>query len=124
IYRQSYEFGAPKTKLEIVGKTDKTGTEITFYPDSKIFQTTQFDYETILDRLRHQAYLTKGVRTSIVNHKSGDKYAFYFEGGIESYVRHLNMGKEALDDDVFYVDKQIEDSVVEIALQYTDAFSE
>src|SRR6185436_6776680 len=89
-----------------------------------IFQTIEFDYNNILDRLRHQAYLTKGVRTSIVNHKTGERYSFYFEGGIESYVRHLNMGKEPLDDDVFYVDKQVEESQVEIALQYTDTFSE
>lgn len=124
IYRQEYEYGAPKAPLKIVGKSDKNGTEITFYPDSKIFQTTDFDYETIIDRLRHQAYLTKGVRTSILNHRTGGRQAFYFEGGIESYVRHLNMGKEPLDDDVFYVEKQIEDVVVEIAIQYTDTFSD
>ncbi|MBI2285248.1 DNA topoisomerase (ATP-hydrolyzing) subunit B [Candidatus Saccharibacteria bacterium] len=123
-YRQEFEYGAPKTPLKIVGKSDKTGTAITFYADSKIFQTTEFDYETIIDRLRHQAYLTKGVRTSILNHKTGGRQAFYFEGGIESYVRHLNTGKEPLDDDVFYVEKQIEDVVVEIALQYTDTFSD
>jgi DNA gyrase subunit B len=124
IYRQEYAFGAPKTKLEIVGKTDQTGTEIVFYPDSKIFETVNFDYETILDRLRHQAYLTKGVRTSIVDKRSGNKYAFYFEGGIQSYVRHLNSGKEVLDEDIFYVDKEVQDSVVEIAIQYNDAFSD
>jgi DNA gyrase subunit B len=124
IYKQEFEYGAPKTPLEVVGKTDKTGTEITFYPDGKIMQATEFDYGTIIDRLRHQAYLTKGVRTSILNHKTGARQAFYFEGGIESYVRHLNMGKEPLDDDVFYVEKQIEDVVVEIALQYTDTFND
>jgi DNA gyrase subunit B len=124
IYRQEFERGAPKTGLKIVGKSEKTGTEITFYPDDTIFQTTKFEYGTIIDRLRHQAYLTKSVRTSIINHATGDRQAFYFEGGIESYTRHLNMGKEALDDDVFYVEKQIEDVVVEIALQYTDTFSD
>ena len=124
IYRQEFERGAPKSELKIVGKSDKTGTEITFYPDDSIFQTTTFDYGTIIDRLRHQAYLTKGVRTSIENQATGERQAFYFEGGIESYVRHLNMGKEALDDDVFYIEKQIEDVVVEIALQYTDTFTD
>lgn len=124
IYRQEFEYGAPKTPLKTVGKSDKTGTEITFYPDSKIMQSTEFDYDTIIDRLRHQAYLTKSVRTSILNHKTGERQAFYFEGGIESYVRHLNMGKEPLDDDVFYVEKQIEDVVVEIAIQYTDTFTD
>ena len=124
IYSQEYALGAPKTKLEVIGTTDKTGTEITFYPDSTIFESVIFNYDTILDRLRHQAYLTKGVRTSIVDRRTGQQHAFYFEGGIESYVRHLNVGKEALDDDVFYVEKQIKDTIVEIAMQYSDAFSE
>jgi DNA gyrase subunit B len=123
-YQQEYERGTPKTDLKVVGKSDRNGTEITFYPDDQIFQTTDFDYGTILDRLRHQAYLTKGVRTSIINHKNGNRHAFYFEGGIESYVRHLNMGKEPLDEDVFYVEKEVSGTVVEIALQYTDTFSE
>lgn len=124
IFKQEYALGAPKTKLEVIGTTAKTGTEITFYPDTTIFESVIFNYDTILDRLRHQAYLTKGVRTSIIDRRSGQEYAFYFEGGIESYVRHLNVGKEALDDDVFYVEKQIENTVVEIAMQYSDAFSE
>lgn len=123
-FSQEYSYGKAKTKLVASGQTKKTGTKITFYPDTNIFQTTKFDYDTILDRLRHQAYLTKGVRTSIVDHTTGSQYGFYFEGGIESYVRHLNMGKEPLDDDVFYVEKQVDDSVVEIAIQYTDTFSE
>jgi DNA gyrase subunit B len=123
-YRQEYALGLPKTPLEIVGKSDKTGTEITFYPDAGIFETVDFNYDTILGRLRHQAYLTKGVRTSIKDVASGKAYAFYFEGGIQSYVRHLNNSKEVVDEDIFYIDKQVKDSVVEIALQYNDSFSE
>lgn len=124
IYSQDYALGVPKTKLEVTGKSDKTGTEITFYPDGGIFETTDFSYDSILNRLRHQAYLTKGVRTSLKNYATGESYSFYFEGGIQSYVRHLNKGREAIDEDIFYVDKPIKDSVVEIALQYNDAFSE
>lgn len=124
IYRQEYSLGVPKTKLEIVGKSDKNGTEITFYPDETIFETVVFNYETILNRLRHQAYLTKSVRTSIKDNKTNKSYAFYFEGGIRSYVRHLNNGKEVVDEDIFYIDKEVKDSVVEIAVQYNDAFSE
>lgn len=124
VYQQEYETGVPKADLKVIGKTDRTGTDITFYPDSTIFETTKFNYNTILDRLRHQAYLTKGIRTSIVNQKNSDRYSFYFEGGIKSYVMHLNHGKDVVDDDVFYVDKQVEDAQIEIALQYTDGFSE
>ena len=125
IYHQEYELGAPKTKLEVVGKTNRTGTDITFYPDETIFkESTAFNYDTILDRLRHAAYLTKGVHTSIEDEATGRRYGFYFEGGIQSYVKHLNIGKEVIDDDIFYVDKTVQDSQVEISLQYTDAYSE
>ncbi len=124
IFRQEYHSGVPQGDLQVVGKSTQTGTEIEFYPDDTIFETTQFSYATIIDRLRHQAYLTKGVRTSILNEKTGERYSFYFEGGIRSYVKHLNLGKEVVDDDVFYVDKQVEEAQIEIAAQYTDGFNE
>jgi len=123
-YQQEYALGVPKADLKVIGKSDKTGTEITFYPDETIFETTTFDYETILNKLRHQAYLTKSVRTSIHNEQTGERYGFYFEGGIQSYVKHLNYGKEVVDDDVFYVDRQIQEAQIEIAAQYTDGFNE
>lgn len=123
-YRQEYAYGAPKTKLEVVGKSDKTGTEITFYPDQTIFETTEFNYDLILDRLRHQAYLTKGVKTSIIDEKTGNRYSFYFEGGIQSYVKHLNTGKEVVDEDIFYVDKTIQNTQIEISLQYVNTYNE
>ncbi len=124
IYEQHYETGVPQGPLEVVGKTDRTGTEITFYPDDTIFETTKFNYDTILDRLRHAAYLTKGIRTSLKDEVTGKRYGFYFEGGIKSYVKHLNIGKDVVDDDVFYVDKMVNDVQVEIAVQYTDSFNE
>lgn len=123
-FQQEYAAGVPKADLKVVGKSNKTGTEITFYPDASIFEATVFNYSTILDKLRHQAYLTKGVRTSIHDEKTGKSYGFYFEGGIKSYVKHLNIGREMVDEDVFYVDKQVEDTQVEIAAQYTDSFNE
>lgn len=123
-YFQEYERGVPKANLKEVGKSDRTGTEITFYPDDTIFETTAIDYETVLDRLRHAAYLTKGLRTSIEDERTGDRYSFYFEGGIQSYVKHLNVGKEPVDAEAFYVDRQIDDVQVEVSLQYTESFSE
>lgn len=124
MFQQEYAAGVPLADLKTIGKSEKTGTEITFYPDDTIFETIAFSYDTILDRLRHQAYLTKGVRTSISDDRTGKRYSFYFEGGIQSYVKHLNLGKEVVDDDVFYVDKQVEEVQVEIAAQYTDSFTE
>ncbi len=124
IHQQEYERGAPKSDLKVIGTSDITGTEITFYPDDTIFPVIKFDYETILDRLRHAAYLTKGIRTSLVNEVTGERYGFYFEGGIQSYVKHLNVGRDVVDDDIFYVDKMIKDVQIEISLQYTDAYNE
>jgi len=124
IYEQHYERGVPSAPLSVAGKTDRSGTEITFWPDETIFETTAINYETVLDRLRHAAYLTKGIKTSITNHKNQKQYSFYFEGGIKSYVKHLNLGKDVVDDDVFYVDKEVEGAQIEVALQYTDSFSE
>jgi DNA gyrase subunit B len=123
-FSQEYAYGIPKEDLKAVGKSDRTGTDILFYPDKDVFESTVFSYDTILDRLRHQAYLTKGVKTSINDEDTGKRYSFCFEGGIKSYVAYLNRGKEAVDDDVFYVDRKIKEAQVEIAAQYTDGFSE
>ncbi|MBI4034711.1 DNA topoisomerase (ATP-hydrolyzing) subunit B [Candidatus Saccharibacteria bacterium] len=126
-YSWSQEYkngGQPLAKVAKGAATKGSGTTITFYPDPKIFETIKFDAGWVRDYLRHQAYLTKGVKVSLTDELSGQRYGFYFEGGISSYVRHLNAGKEALDEDIFYVEKEVGDGVVEIALQYTDSFSE
>jgi DNA gyrase subunit B len=122
-YSQEYAMGAPQTKITKVGTTDKQGTVITFWPDTTIMADEPFEYEWVLDYLRHQAYLTKGVKTHVQDDRTNKSYSFYFEGGIQSYVKHLNMGKEAIDD-VFYVDKEIKDCNVEVALQYTETYVE
>ena len=124
IYQQEYERGVPQTELEVVGKTDETGTEITFYPDETIFETVDFNYDTILDRLRHSAYLTKGIKTSLTDEKTDTTEEFLFEGGIASYVEHLNEVTKPIHDKIFYCEKKIDDTVVEIALQYNESFSE
>lgn len=124
LYRQEYERGVPMSDIKKVGKTDQTGTAITFYPDDTIFEETDIEYDFIVDYLRHQAYLTKGLRTDIYDERNGKRYAFYFEGGISSYVRHLNLGKDVIDDAVFYVEKQVDDSMVELAVQYADTYTE
>lgn len=124
IHEQDYKIGVPQDDLKVVGKTDKTGTEITFYPDASIFESTKFNYDSILDRLRHAAYLTKGIKTSLEDEATGKRYSFYFEGGIQSYVKHLNYGKDSVDEDVFYVDKTVDEVQVEIALQYTESYNE
>jgi len=126
LYRVVFATGGIVEPLKKVGKTDRpTGTRIIFYPDPTIFkETVEFDYKWVVSYLRHQAYLTKGVHTSVIDNRTGERQSFYFEGGIQSYVRHLNIGKDVLSNDVFYVERQVEDCMVEIAVQYNDTYIE
>lgn len=126
LYRLEFERGVPSGELKKVGKTDRPqGTRIIFYPDPTIFkETVEFDYKWVVSYLRHQAYLTKGIHTSVIDERTGDRQAFYFEGGIQSYVKQLNIGKDVLDDSIFYVERQVEDCMVEVAIQYNDTYIE
>ncbi len=126
LYRIEFERGGVKVPFKKVGPTDRhDGTTITFYPDPTIFkETVEFDYKWVVSYLRHQAYLTKGIHTAVVDERTGERQAFYFEGGITSYVKQLNIGKEVVGDSIFYVERQIEDSVVEVAVQYNDTYIE
>lgn len=125
VYQQQYHTGVPEAEIKVVDKTGDTGTSITFYPDPSIFkETVEFDYKWVVNYLRHQAYLTKGVYVAVQDERTNERAAFYFDGGIKSYVKHLNIGKDVLSDEIFYVEKQIEDSMVEVAVQYNDTFIE
>lgn len=127
LYRIEFERGATSKPFKKVGKVEgrKDGTTITFYPDPTIFkETVEFDYKWVVDYIRHQAYLTKGVYLSVFDQRTSERAAFYFEGGIQSYVKHLNIGKEVVSDNIFYVERQVEDSMVEIAVQYNETFVE
>ena len=123
VYSQSYSRGEAKKGLEVVGKSEETGTKITFYPDPEIFESTEFNFETVMNRVRQQAYLTKGVSIEVTDERDGNRCKFYFEGGIKSYVRHLNKNKETIGD-VVYVEQEAKEGVVEVALQYTNAFQD
>lgn len=101
LHRIEFERGATTVPIKKMGKTDRpTGTSVTFYPDPTIFkETVEFDYKWVVSYLRHQAYLTKGVYTSVYDERTKERQSFYFEGGIKSYVKNLNIGKEALGDE-------------------------
>ena len=125
VWSQEYELGKPLSEIKKGEATAETGTSITFYPDPAIFkESIELDYDWVVDYLRHQSYLTKAVKTMVIDERTGKKYGFYFEGGIQSYVRHLNIGKETVGDKIFYVEKAIDDVMVEVALQYSDAYTE
>jgi DNA gyrase subunit B len=126
IYMQEYENGVPKAEIKAVGTYTEggTGTTITFWPDAKIFETIEFSYDDILEYLRRQAYLTKGVHAKLTDERTGKRYGFYFEGGIKSYVTHMNMGKSPINEPAFYAQKSVNDTEVEVALQYNDSYTE
>ncbi|HEX7484344.1 MAG TPA: DNA topoisomerase (ATP-hydrolyzing) subunit B [Candidatus Saccharimonadales bacterium] len=125
LYRQEFKKGVSQGDIKVIGKSTQTGTAITFYPDETIFkETVIFDYKWVVNYLRHQAYLTKGIYVSVRDERTNEREAFYFEGGIQSYVKHLNIGKDVVSDNVFYVERQVEDSMVEVAIQYNDTFVE
>ena len=121
-----FDTGKPTTELIVTkGSPRESGTSITFYPDPSIFrETTTFDYSWVSSYARHQAYLTKGILITVSDERTNAHESFYFEGGIKSYVKRLNNGKEVLSDDIFYVEKQVNDTGIEIALQYNDTFAE
>lgn len=127
VWAQEYKLGTPRTSLKQEKTTKETGTAITFKPDASIFTDTDFRWGRILDRARQQAYLTKGITIKIFDrrreHRQKD-YVFYFEGGIRSYIRSLNRGKTVKNETLFYAEKEVEETNVEIALQYTDEFNE
>ncbi len=141
IFAQEYKIGKPQGPVKKVGTTKKTGTTITFQPDPTIFPDTTFDLPYILNHIRQQAYLTKGVKITvtdarnpiIVAGKDGNlpagrqgkqeapfDYTFYFEGGIMSYVDFLNHGEEVKNKNIFYVGKEQQDMFVEVSLQYIE----
>jgi len=123
VYIQKYSQGKTLGDIEVVGESERTGTKITFIPDEEIFETIEFNFNTIVNRLRQQAYLTKGVTISLEDKRDGRRYKFYFEGGLKSYVRHLNKDKQAVSEP-FYFEKEVEEGAIEVAAQYTDTFQE
>ncbi len=127
VWAQEYKIGKAQHAIKNIGKTDKTGTTIIFKPDASIFSELEFNWGKILDRLRQQSYLTKGISIDVIDERNDHKhkhYRFHFEGGIKSYIKSLHRGKSVKNDTIFYVDKEINDCRVEVALQYNDEYNE
>jgi DNA gyrase subunit B len=124
VYHQEYERGVPKGAVKAVGKTDHTGAVVRFWPDPQIFPDTKFDREVIQHRLREMAYLNKRLEIALADENLGYTTTFYFEGGIVSFVRALNRDKQVVNHVPFYVDREVEGTQVEIAMQYNDTFVE
>lgn len=124
IYFQRYEYGKPVTPLKVSGKTDDTGTKVTFLPDKKIFETINFSFETLSNRLRELAFLNAGTRITLIDEREDKEHTFCYEGGIVSFVQFLNTNKNVLHPKPIYFSKDKEGNTVEIALQYNDGYAE
>ena len=127
VHRQEYLRGEPVTPVEKIKETDKTGTKTTFWPDPEIFtETTEFDRDVISNRLREMAFLNKGLKIIFKDAKAenAEEQVYHYEGGIGSYVEFLNKNKEVMFNPPVYIDKTVDGTNVEIALQYTDSYAE
>ena len=125
-YKQEYSRGVPKYPLEIIGKSEKTGTLVNFLPDEEIFETTEFSYETLKGRFREIAFLNKGLTIILKDKREGKEKEdeFYFKGGIIEFVNYLNTGKTTVFDEPIYINKITKTSEVEISFQYNDSYTE
>ncbi len=125
VWSQEYERGKPLTSVTKIGpQGDRRGTRTSFRADTEVFETTDFSFATISQRLRESAYLTKRVWITLIDERSDRERSFYFEGGLQSFVRHLNRNKEALHFRPIYVERREGRTAVEVALQYNDSYTE
>lgn len=123
IHQQRFTFGNPKGDLHIIGDTEETGTKVTFKPDPQIFtETTVFEYDILQKRLRELAFLNKGIRISLVDERNDRSDSYKFDGGIVSFVQHLDKNKESILEDPIYISTEKDGLFVEVAIQYNDSF--
>lgn len=125
IYQQEYHRGVPQYDVKVIGDTDEHGTTVTFLPDSEIFtETTEYDYNTLLTRIRELAFLNKGIALTLTDERTGASNYFKYEGGIIEYVKFLNEKKEVLHEQPIYVEGSRDNIQAEIALQYNESYTE
>jgi DNA gyrase subunit B len=123
-YQQEYRKGIPQGPVKEVGESSDTGTTSTFYADEQIFGTAKYDFDILAERIREMAFLNKGLEISLKEEKGEGDQTFYFEGGITSFVRHLNRGRLVRHARPIYVTKEVNSTIVEASLQYNDGFTE
>lgn len=124
VWYQKYERGEPVTELKETGKTKRSGTKIRFKPDSKIFEVSEFNYDTLAQRIRELAFLNSGLRIKLTDERDSREQEFYYKGGIVAFVQELNKNKNTLHPKPIYVSGEKDDIIVEVALQYHDGYTE
>lgn len=124
IYTQVYERGNPITPLRKIGKTNRTGTKITFWPDDDIFETTEFNFEVLTQRMRELSFLNRGLKIIITDERINKFHEFQYKGGIQEFVQYLNQNKTVLNPRPVYFEAQKEDITIELAFQYSTGYTE
>src|SRR5262252_9393160 len=124
VYHQCYERGVPNAELEVTGTTKRRGTKVTFKPDTQIFETTSFSFDTLAQRLRELAFLNGGVLITLDDERDGKSHKFHYEGGIVSFVKHLNKNNTADNEKPIYMRGEKDGIDVEIAMQWNDRYAE
>ncbi|OHB99097.1 MAG: DNA gyrase subunit B [Planctomycetes bacterium RIFCSPLOWO2_12_FULL_39_13] len=124
LYFQRYEKGEVKSPVEARGVTKKRGTKVVFKPDTEIFEETTFCFETIAKRLREYAFLNKGLKITLTDERTDKSETFKYDGGLKAFIKELNEGKETIHRDIIYLEKEVNGTIVEVAMQYNDSYSE
>jgi DNA gyrase subunit B len=124
VFRQSYRIGVPDGPVEVIGESDEHGTEITFWPDAEMFETVEFDYATLQNRFRNQAFLNSEATVNFEDRRTGRKERFHYDGGVSEFVKYLNTSKTPLHPEPIYIAGQRNGVDIEMALQYTDGYNE
>jgi DNA gyrase subunit B len=124
VYFQRYERGKPVEEVKVIGDSVHTGTKTTFMPDNAIFETLEFQYDILANRLRELAYLNKGIKITLADKKSGKAQEFHYEGGIIQFIDYLNEGKNVLHSRPIYFEREKDTTRIEISMQYNDGYNE
>ncbi len=124
IYRQRYERGVPTTPVQVIGEAKDTGTKTTFLPNKEIVRTLNYSFNSLAQRFREMAFLTRGLKITLKDEREDREHSFYFEGGIQSFVRYLNRNRKVLHTEPIYTERTVDSAIIEMAIQYTDGYAE
>ncbi len=124
VYRQRYERGVPTSPVEVIGEAKDTGTKTTFLADREIVRTLNYNFNSLAQRFREMAFLTRGLKITLRDEREDREHSFYFEGGIQSFVRYLNRNRKVLHTEPIYTERTVDSAIIEMAIQYTDGYAE
>ncbi len=124
LYQQRYERGVPIISVQVIGEAKDTGTKTTFLPDKEIVRTLNYNFNSLAQRFREMAFLTRGLKITLRDEREDREHSFYFEGGIQSFVRYLNRNRKVLHPEPIYTERTVDSAIIEMAIQYTDGYAE